>query len=366
MNYTSKCTTGSCPKAGIKIHETKSSYNTTNLMGNNTLNNTNTLNKTYKPNVTNVTNNPVNYYNTSLNQLDLDISNYSLDDLYHLFNVTSGLDEISLKNAKKIVLQMHPDKSRLDQKYFLFFSKAYKRLYSVYEFQNKSKSNGVKNNMYNQEYDDDSNNAILNQMFESNKSLKEEGNFNKWFNKQFEKYRIEDETQNTGYGDCLKSEETPFNMDEKVTKNNMNEYFEKQKKMVKTLSVYNGITDPFASTLGGTLLNSDTSNFTNLDSHGGLTYTDLKQAYMESVIPVTQDDYDRIPKYNSVNEYKSQRDRVDITPISKTEGERLLLNNQNKLDQESAALAYKYARETEIAKEKNKSFWGDIKRITGL
>ena len=372
MNYTTKSTTGSCPKAGIKIHETKPSSNSHSYANTNA--NKNIFNTTRSTNQTNY-NNPVNYYNTSMNQLDLDLENYSLRDLYNLFNINDELDEESLKTAKKIVLKMHPDKSRLDQKYFLFFSKAYKRLFSVYEFQNKSKygnnnnNNNTKtyNNTYsNEDYYDDSNKTVLNQMFESNKSLKEGGNFNKWFNQQFEKHRIEDETQNAGYGDWLKSEDTPFNVDENVTKANMNEYFEKQKKKAQSLTVYNGITDPFASTLGGTLLNSDTSNFTNVDAHGGLTYTDLKQAYMESVIPVTQDDFDRIPKYNSVNEYKTQRDRVDITPISKEEGERLLTRNQNKMDQESAALAYKYARETEIAKEKNKSFWGDIKRITGL
>ena len=39
---------------------------------------------------------------------------------------------------------MHPDKSHLDSKYFLFFSKAYKRLYSIYDFQNKSSNKSYK------------------------------------------------------------------------------------------------------------------------------------------------------------------------------------------------------------------------------
>jgi hypothetical protein len=139
MNYTTKSTTGSCPKAGIKIHETKPSSNANA--------NKNIFNTTTSTNQTNY-NNPVNYYNTSMNQLDLDIENYSLRDLYNLFNINDELDEESLKNAKKIVLKMHPDKSRLDQKYFLFFSKAYKRLYSVYEFQNKSKYGNNNNSIH--------------------------------------------------------------------------------------------------------------------------------------------------------------------------------------------------------------------------
>ena len=82
---------------------------------------------------------PVSYKNTSLNALDLDLDNYSLEDIYNLFNIVDGcLSEDTLKSAKQIVLKIHPDKSQLDSKYFLFFSKAYKRLYSIYEFQNKS------------------------------------------------------------------------------------------------------------------------------------------------------------------------------------------------------------------------------------
>ena len=64
-----------------------------------------------------------------------------------------------------------------------------------------------------------------------------------------------------------------------------------------------------------------------------------------------------------MNEYKTNRDRVDVTPISKKEAERILHQNKNNLDQESAALAYKYAKEAEKAKAKQRSFWGDIKQL---
>ena len=35
---------------------------------------------------------------------------------------------------------MHPDKSKLDKSYFIFFSKAYKLLYSIYEFKHKNQT----------------------------------------------------------------------------------------------------------------------------------------------------------------------------------------------------------------------------------
>ena len=82
------CTPTSCPKAGIKIHESKNNYSHNPFQ-----NKPSQLTK------------PVNYNNTTLNNLDLDLEHYSLDDLYHLFNISNGsLTEPSLKSAKQIVL----------------------------------------------------------------------------------------------------------------------------------------------------------------------------------------------------------------------------------------------------------------------
>jgi hypothetical protein len=92
-----KCGPTGCPKAGIKIHETP----TQNQKQMNSSKN-------------------ISFHKTTLSELDLNIDNYTLNDLYNLFNV-SYLDEPSLKTAKQIVLKMHPDKSQLDAKYFIFF-----------------------------------------------------------------------------------------------------------------------------------------------------------------------------------------------------------------------------------------------------
>jgi hypothetical protein len=249
---------------------------------------------------------------------------------------------------------MHPDKSQLDAKYFLFFSKAYKRLYGIYEFQNKSSNKKISEDY---DYYDETNKNILDNMFEQNKEIKDPKNFNNWFNKAFEKHRI-DNPNEQGYGDWLKSDEGFISINENVTKSNMNEVFEQKKKQIQAMTVYTGVTDVFSSSFGGSLL----------DGGGDLTtdsYTDLRQAYTETLIPVTLEDYNKIQKFNNVSEYKAHRERVDITPISKQEAERKLLQQQQQHEQHSAALAFKYAKEAEKAKEKQNGFWSDIKQITG-
>lgn len=59
-------------------------------------------------------NNPPNTITT----VDLDINNYSLNDILNLFQVPENFNENHLKNAKKQVLRLHPDKSRLEPKFF--------------------------------------------------------------------------------------------------------------------------------------------------------------------------------------------------------------------------------------------------------
>lgn len=334
MNYKNlgNCTPTSCPKIGIKIHETS--------------------NNDYKNDPFKIQR-PNNTKENKAKELDLDLDNYSLEDLYNLFNIYNGLlDEHSLKEAKKMTLKMHPDKSRLDAKYFLFFSKAYKRLFGIYEFQNKS----IKKTYKDEDFFDESNRNILNNMFEKNKKFKDSTNFNSWFNEAFEKHRLESPNEQ-GYGDWLKSDEGIINIEENVTKGNMNEIFEQKKKQIQALSVYTGVTDMISSSFGGSMLNGGD----NFSSEG---YTDLRQAYTETLIPVTQEDYNKIQKFNNISEYKAHRDRVDISPLSKEEGQRELLRQKTQLDQESSALAFKYAQEAEKAKQRQKSFWGDIKQLT--
>jgi hypothetical protein len=326
----------SCSKAGIKIHETNNN-NISNLY----INQQSQLAK------------PVNFHNTTLDSLDLDLDHYSLEDLYKLFNIEdSSLNDSNLKNAKQIVLKMHPDKSRLDAKYFLFFSGAYKRLYSVYEFQNKS----LKKSYKDEDYFDETNKTTLDIMFEKNKDFKDSKNFNSWFNQAFEKNKMEDPLEQ-GYGDWLKSDEGFINVSENVSKGNMNDIFEQKKKQIQAVTLYTGVTDTFASTLGGSLLNGS-DNFSTEE------YTDLRQAYTETLIPVTQEDYNRMEKFNNISEYKKHRDRVDITPLSEEEANRKLYIREKEANQQSAALAFKYAKESERVKHQQQSFWGDIKRLT--
>jgi hypothetical protein len=61
---------------------------------------------------------------------------YKLNDLLKLFELTYDISIDDLKRAKKKVLMTHPDKSKLDEKYFLFYKSAFDIIVKFYEEQN--------------------------------------------------------------------------------------------------------------------------------------------------------------------------------------------------------------------------------------
>lgn len=301
---------------------------------------------------------------SSYETLDLNIENYSREELFKLFGVSNiSLTESVMKECKKLVLKSHPDKSRLNEKYFIFFSKAYNKLKGIYEFQNKIQ---IKKTVDTNEYFDSDNATILSNVFEQKKDLKDPKNFNSWFNEQFDKHKLEDPNE-TGYGGWLKSDEDII-YTQNVTKSNMASEMEKIKKTVQTLTTYNGVNDTYASTFSCSLLMAHDSNFSSgsLFSNDGMGYTDLRQAYVESVIPVTEDDYNKTKKYKNVEEYKRHRDnsKFIVTFLSKEEAIRKLFNENKQKDEESVALAFYYAQQSEKAKAIQENFWSGLKQVT--
>jgi len=342
-----------CNKGGIKIKEDGKIYSANPFEGINPFSNPN-------PNEDKMTN--FNYNNSSYEKLDLNINNYSREELFSLFGLKNkSLSEDIMKECKKIVLKTHPDKSHIDEKYFIFFSTAYKKLLGIYEFQNKTNSKKITDT---NEYYDNNNVTLLDKVFDTKKDLKDPKNFNSWFNEQFEKHKLDDSNE-SGYGSWLKSDEDIVYLPN-ITKANMASEIEKRKKQVQSLTKYNGVRDQYASTFGGSALMSYDSNFSSgtLFSNDGIGYTDLRQAYVESVIPVTEEDFHKTKQFKSIDEYKRHRETIDLNPINKEEAMRQLYQENKQKDEESTALAFYYAQQAEKAKKNQENFWSGLKQLT--
>lgn len=298
--------------------------------------------------------------------MDLNINNYNLEDILKLFKIPMNFLEADLKQAKKIVLKTHPDKSGLSPEYFLFYSKAYKILYSIYTFKNKTDKSINEDVEYNTITEDDtseSRHKILDMFFEKNKRIKEKpGDFNKWFNSEFEKNKLRDNTDESGYGDWLKTDEGIY-YTENTSLANMHNDFEKHKKQVKSLIVYNGINDMCSSGIGGSLLGDNEADFSS-NMFSNLTYQDIKQAHTETIIPVTMDDFNNVKKFNNVEDYKKFRDTQNTNPLSSSESQQQLDSTFKQQEMEANKRAYFYAKQLEESNKKSNEFWGKLQRIS--
>jgi hypothetical protein len=65
-----------------------------------------------------------------------------------------------------------------------------------------------------------------------------------------------------------------------------------------------------------------------------------------------------------MDEYKRHRDTVNTTPLSKEEALRQLYRQEKEKNEESAALAFYYAQQSEKAKKNESEFWSGLKQLT--
>lgn len=295
--------------------------------------------------------------------VDLDLNNYSLEDILALFQLQENFNEADLKRAKQQVLRLHPDKSRLDPKYFLFYSKAYKTVYSIWEFKNKNDNKTMNTEEYIPlDTSEENKKKALETFFDQNKTLRDANNFNKWFNEQFEKQKVKADEDEDGYGSWLKSNE---NVDDTEITNMraMNEHFDKRKKEVRALVVQKDVQDITSHAgAGSNLLDGPQDNYSS-DVFSSVGFQDLKQAHVESVIPVSNEDYDNTLKFRNVNEFVSYRNNQNTVPLSEIQAQQYLAEREKNESTMSTKRAYELAKQTEVAQEKNKDFWGSIMKI---
>jgi hypothetical protein len=287
--------------------------------------------------------------------VDLNLENYTLNDLLTLFNLSFKFEEKDLKQAKKIVLKMHPDKSKLDKKYFLFFSSAYKLVYNIYNFRNKSNNT---NTEYSNCIESSEEHAELLKKYQNH------DNFSDWFNKMFVQMKLQNDEEETGYDDWLKTSECK---NVKANKSNWDKEFNNLKNEKKALVVYNGINDVVDNLSSGSsnISQERMDNYSNNTLFSNNPYMDVKDAYDNPVIPVTHEDYKNKKKYNNVLELQTDRAKNNVEPndLLKTQQEAFLKKKTNLDIEKSNNVAFELAKQEEKVRVNNELFWSKIKLL---
>ena len=298
----------------------------------------------------------------NMENIDLDINNYDYQDILDLFKLNHDFNKNQLKTAKQTVLSLHPDKSKLDKKIYLFFSKAYKILLSVYEFREKAnQSQNLSLPKEEIEYlatKDEYNEKIIANLRENNKFT--DNNFNKWFNKMFEEIKLNNDYNDEGYGDWLKN----IDNDDNLICNNLNEINEKIK-IKKQILRENQLTkfsiiNEFNNTSYCDITNSKPQEYSS-GLFSKFQFEDLKRAHEESIVPVTDDDYNK--NYNSIDDIKIKRQEQNLEPLSESKSAEIMNNQNNQENVINSHRAYKLYQQQELIESANKKWWASLKQI---
>tara|TARA_B100000902_G_scaffold92603_1_gene95924 strand:+ start:168 stop:1043 length:876 start_codon:yes stop_codon:yes gene_type:complete len=289
-----------------------------------------------------------------MEDFDLDIDNYQLEDILNLFHLDYKFDKASMKKAKGMALKTHPDKSGLSKDFFLFFMKAYKMLEAIYEYRYK-KEQCAKKQKYNAEVDTE-NKLLLKKL--DGKSAKD---FNIWFNEMFEKVRVKDEDVDTGYGKWFRSNDD-MNEEQIKSMSAMGEVFDRKKKESKALIKHNGIRDMFVGGGYGLTREKPTEYGSDIFS-SNLQYEDLKKAHTETVVPVTMEDYTSKKKFNSVESYIRYREEKKPDMVSLEQSKKMMRERNMQNDKINTERAFRLIKRDEEIGQANQKWWANLKQL---
>jgi len=308
---------------------------------------------------------------------NLDIHEYSLDDLFHLFEIPSTIEiqPAHIKLAKQKVMMSHPDKSGLPPEYFIFYKKAFEMIIIYYESQTKISQSvpTVSSKDTEMVYEPISQNANIAKS-EFSQNIQQTKNFNRKFNELFEKNEM------IGKPDPRKNEwfqqqENTFEQYQTQVKNTsqMNETLEKIKSQQKeqAMSLYRGVVPlTLSGSSGGKNLyddgEEDENEYICSDPFSKLKYEDLRKVHKDQTIfMISEKDMNNVKTYHSVDQYKRERENggMTIKPMEKEKAEKWFLEEERRKQEMMLRKQHTSELKTMENMEKNKTIMASFLRI---
>jgi hypothetical protein len=205
--------------------------------------------------------------------------------------------------------------------------------------------------------------------------------FNQWFNQKFEQYRLKDDEAETGYdawfrdtgdtdaatAESAAEEDSGGSWADKVARLNQKkqELRNKYALVERTELEYAG-GGGGSSAGGGYDLTRERPQEYSSGIFGNLRYEDLKKAHTETVIPVTEEDYYKTKRFNTINELQTFRDqsrRDAYKQTSKAEQEHIYQQSKMRQEEEDTRRAFILAKQDEISRDIHKKLYSDIFRL---
>jgi hypothetical protein len=288
---------------------------------------------------------------------NLNIQTYSFPEILALFNLSYDISLEDMKRAKKQVLMIHPDKSRLPADYFLFYKRAFEQVVQYFENQQKiGKTPTEENTKYKvpvpdinknnsrhittkiNEMDKEVFHAKFNQLFEDNMMNRPNPQKNEWFSGPEPEQAFTEKVQSAG---------------------GITAAFDQMKERNAGLIVHRGIQEMRGNHGGSSLYDGegeeDDGVYITSDPFSKLKYDDLRKVHKDQTIfAVSERDINKVQQYGSVDQYQRARGGQNLTPLQKTDAERILEQREKEVQQRMANLQHRANLKSMEYAEKNK------------
>lgn len=301
---------------------------------------------------------------------NLNIQSYSLVELLGLFDIQAAhqISQEDIKRAKKKVLMLHPDKSRLTPEYFLFYKKAFDAVVQIYNSQNRQNQVIDENTTKYRHQNNEEHSKTTAQQINKNISKMSSGDFNNKFNNLFESNQMSNKPD-PRRNEWFTSDTATINVPEKssISSKNMGQAFDqiKQNNSSSGLTRYRGVQDMYSGNSGSglydDLMNNDqdddnSSTYISSDPFSKLKYDDLRKVHKdETVFAVSERDFDKMPKYQSVDHFNRERGAQPLDPLSKDQAQHILMEQERLTKERMIKKEYEANLRSQQFAEKNKS-----------
>lgn len=298
---------------------------------------------------------------------NLDIHTYSFEEVLHLFDLDYDISMESLKRAKKKVLMMHPDKSKLGPEYFLFYKKAFDMVVRFYENQHRASQpipceKTVYDSKLDASYDKRTHGQVSSVIKEMSTS-----EFQKKFNDLFDKNMTKrpDATKNEWFS----NQDPNYQVPENVSANNMSAMFDHVKQTQRGLVRYNGVETLYVNGGSGNRLydddDEDDQTYATSDPFSKLKYDDLRKVHKDqTVFAVSEKDIHNVAQYKSVDHIMQERGRQSLIPLEKQAAEQLLATQNKNYRDQMMQKEYQDKLRTMQYAEKNKTVLSSFLYLT--
>jgi hypothetical protein len=262
---------------------------------------------------------------------NLEINTYSLEEIFGLFDLNYNLTEESMRAAKKKVLMIHPDKSRLPANYFHFYKQAYEIVLNIYKQKSKINDSGGVPKQYSPNVEQQSSIGSTPELSTDVSKKVSNAKFNELYDQNMVR------KTDTSRFDWFKRDEPVIDDFSKrqVNPKNMGSELDAIKQKQAALQVYKGVQEMQSG--GGTSYFEDdegSNEYVACDVFSKLKFDDLRKVHKDqTVFAVSEADFNKRTQYKNVEQFVRERDAGGSAPLSKAEASQLLERQQKEKEQ---------------------------------